>query len=70
MGTPNQAWLALDLLSTLASLYEGGHGAAVRQIMELPLVQCPEVLMLGLASSRRCPPFYQYMPSCKWFRQQ
>lgn len=53
MGTPNQAWLALDLLSTLSFLYEAGHGAAVRQILELPLAQCPEVLVLSFASARR-----------------
>ncbi|KAK9916879.1 hypothetical protein WJX75_008268 [Coccomyxa subellipsoidea] len=52
MGTPNQAWLALDLLSTLSFLYEAGHGAAVRQILELPLAQCPEVLVLSFASAR------------------
>ncbi len=56
MGTPNQAWLALDLLSTLSFLYEAGHGAAVRQILELPLAQCPEVLVLGFASARRSAP--------------
>jgi CCR4-NOT transcription complex subunit 1 len=53
MGTPNQAWMSLDLLSTLTSLYEEGHVPAVRQILELPLSQCPDVLVLGLASARR-----------------
>ena len=54
VGTPNQAWLALDLLSLLAYLYEAGQAAGVRQILELPLLHCPEVLLLGMASARRC----------------
>jgi hypothetical protein len=52
LGTPNQAWLALDLHSLLAYLYEAGQAAGVRQILELPLQQCPEVLLLGLATAR------------------
>ncbi len=58
VGTPNQAWLSLDLLSTLSFLYEAGHGAAVRELLELPLTQCPEVLVLGFASARRCVSFH------------
>ncbi len=64
LGTPNQAWLALDLLSTLLFLYEAGHGAAVRELLELPLAQCPEVLVLGFAAARRCPsPILHASPS-------
>ena len=51
-GTSNQAWLCLDLLEMLARLAELGHHAAVRSIVELPLKQCPEVLLLGMASVR------------------
>ncbi|EFN54436.1 hypothetical protein CHLNCDRAFT_135829, partial [Chlorella variabilis] len=50
VGTPNQAWLCLDLLDCLARLADSGHAAAVRQILEPPLKQCPEVLLLGMAA--------------------
>lgn len=53
VGTPNHAWMSLDLLSLLTSLYEEGLVPVVRQILELPLSQCPDVLVLGLASARR-----------------
>lgn len=51
-GTSNQAWLCLDLLDALARLAELGHQTAVRSILEVPLKQCPEVLLLGLGSVR------------------
>ena len=49
-GTPNQAWLCLDLYDTLAALADGGHAPAVRHILEVPLKACPEVLVLGMAA--------------------
>lgn len=49
-GTPNQAWSCLDLHDTLARLADSGHAATVRQLLELPLQQCPEVLLLGMAA--------------------
>ena len=49
-GTPNQAWCCLDLADTLARLADGGHAAAVRALLEQPLKQCPEVLLLAMAS--------------------
>lgn len=49
-GTPNQAWCCLDLADCLARLADSGHGPAVRQILELPLKQCPEVLLLCMAT--------------------
>ena len=52
MGTSNKAWLCLDLLDTLARLAELGHHAAVQGITEAPLKQCPEVLLLGMATAR------------------
>ncbi|KAL4458253.1 hypothetical protein ABPG75_013118 [Micractinium tetrahymenae] len=50
VGTPNQAWLCLDLYDALARLADSGHAPAVRQVLELPLKQCPEVLLLGMAT--------------------
>ena len=49
-GTPNQAWLCLDLADCLARLGDSGHAPAVRQLLEAPLKQCPEVLLLAMAS--------------------
>ncbi|KAK9805719.1 hypothetical protein WJX73_001907 [Symbiochloris irregularis] len=51
-GTSNRAWLCLDLLDTLARLAELGHHAAVQGILEAPLKQCPEVLLLGMGTAR------------------
>lgn len=48
-GTPNHAWLSLDLLEILCRLGEAGHVPAVRAILEYPLKHCPEVLLVGLA---------------------
>ena len=50
IGTPNQAWLCLDLVEVLCRLAESGHGAAVQQILEQPRRECPELLLLGVAS--------------------
>lgn len=52
IGTPNQAWLSLDLIEVLCRLAESGHGAAVQQILQQPLQDCPELLLLGIASVR------------------
>lgn len=52
VGTPNQAWLCLDLYDSLARLADSGHAPAVRQVLELPLKQCPEVLLLGMAAAQ------------------
>lgn len=49
-GTPNLAWCCLDLADCLARLADSGHAQPVRQILELPLKQCPEVLLLGMAT--------------------
>lgn len=53
-GTPNEAWLSLDLLLLLSQLYENGHAPAVHQILEVPKTQCPELLVLSTASALRC----------------
>ena len=49
-GTPNQAWCCLDLADCLARLADSGHAPTVRQVLELPLKQCPEVLLLAMAA--------------------
>lgn len=51
MGSPNQAWLDLDLLDTLAALAVG-QAAAVHALLEEPLQLCPELLLCGMAAAR------------------
>ena len=53
-GTPNQAWMSLDLLLLLSQLYENGHAPAVHEILEMPQAQCPDLLVLATASALRC----------------
>ncbi|XP_024528197.1 CCR4-NOT transcription complex subunit 1 isoform X1 [Selaginella moellendorffii] len=48
-GSPNHAWLSMDLLETLCRLAELGHGEAVRSLLEYPAKHCPELLLTGLA---------------------
>ncbi|XP_058205092.1 uncharacterized protein LOC131319013 isoform X2 [Rhododendron vialii] len=48
-GLTNHAWISLDLLEVLCRLAERGHAKSVRQILESPLKQCPELLLLGIA---------------------
>eukprot|EP00898_Chlorokybus_atmophyticus_P005844 jgi/Chlat1/6260/Chrsp44S05774 len=47
-GFASQHWLSLDLMHTLVLIAEG-HYAAVRGILDVPLKQCPELLLTGLA---------------------
>lgn len=42
-GTPNQAWLCLDVYDVLCRLAEVGHHAEVQRILEVPMKHCPEV---------------------------
>ncbi|KAK8969351.1 hypothetical protein KSP40_PGU002018 [Platanthera guangdongensis] len=46
----NLAWSCLDLLEVLCDLAERGHGSTVRTILELPLNQCPEVLLAAIVN--------------------
>lgn len=48
-ATPNYAWLSLDLLEILCGLAELGHLSSVRSLLEIPLQQCSELLIFGLA---------------------
>ncbi|XP_068669588.1 uncharacterized protein [Aristolochia californica] len=48
-GHENQAWLCLDLIEVLCQLAERGHANSVRAILENPLKQCPDLLLIGLA---------------------
>ncbi|KAL9175940.1 hypothetical protein ABFS82_02G145600 [Erythranthe guttata] len=45
----NHAWFCHDLLEVLCQLSERGHASLVRCILEKPINQCPEVLLLGMA---------------------
>ena len=49
LGHANHAWLCLDLLEVLCQLAERGHASTVRSILEQPLKQYPEILLLGMA---------------------
>ncbi|ONK77649.1 uncharacterized protein A4U43_C02F9010 [Asparagus officinalis] len=48
-GVGNQAWSCLDLLDVLCQLAESGHASSVWLIIEHPLNQFPDVLLLGVA---------------------
>ncbi|MED6130919.1 hypothetical protein PIB30_005208 [Stylosanthes scabra] len=48
-GHDNHAWLCIDLLDVLCQLAEKGHASYVRSILDYPLKNCPEVLLLGMA---------------------
>ncbi|EPS67619.1 hypothetical protein M569_07155, partial [Genlisea aurea] len=48
-GQINDAWLCLDLLEILCQLSEQGHASFVRNILEGPLSQCSEILLIGMA---------------------
>jgi len=51
VGTPNQAWLSIDLLQVLCYLVvEPSHQPVVREILETPVKHCPEVLLLTMAA--------------------
>ena len=52
LGTPNSAWLCLDLIQSLALLAEADHLAEMRAVLDQPLKQCPELLLLGCAQTR------------------
>lgn len=49
LGHANHAWLCLELLDVLCQLAERGYASFVQSILEYPLKNCPEVLLLGLA---------------------
>lgn len=51
-GTPNHAWLSIDLYEVLRALTDAGHFAAVRTILEQPAKNCPEVSACARAWSR------------------
>lgn len=55
LGTPNQAWLSLDLLEVLCKLAERGHLPQVRMILEPAVKLAPEVLLSSIAASQAEP---------------
>ncbi|PKA46458.1 hypothetical protein AXF42_Ash012590 [Apostasia shenzhenica] len=56
----NQAWSCLDLLEVLCELAERGHGCTIRLMLEQPLSQYPEVLLVGIAHINTSYNFLQY----------
>ncbi|XP_078446307.1 transcription regulator isoform X2 [Wolffia australiana] len=59
-GNGNQAWYCLDLLSLLSQLAERGHANSVRAMLESPLQQLPDVLLLGFAHINSAYNLLQY----------
>jgi hypothetical protein len=50
LGTPNKAWLSIDLISTLLSFSETSLWYTARSLFDFPVRCCPELLVCGLAS--------------------
>ena len=46
---PNRAWSCHNLLVVLCQLSEMGHASFIRSVIESPLNNFPEVLLLGMA---------------------
>ncbi|ONK63797.1 uncharacterized protein A4U43_C07F19040 [Asparagus officinalis] len=66
-GVGNQAWSCLDLLDVLCQLAESGHASSVRLIIEHPLNQFPDVLLLGVAQINSAYNLLQYEVSSAVF---
>lgn len=66
-GVGNQAWSCLDLLDVLCQLSERGHASFVRLMLEHPLTQCPEVLLVGIAQINSAYNLLQYEVSSTVF---
>ncbi|KAJ9512568.1 hypothetical protein QJQ45_018936, partial [Haematococcus lacustris] len=50
-GTPNQAWLSIDLLHILCIMVTDTNNVpVVREMVDHPLKACPEVLLIGFAA--------------------
>uniref|UniRef100_A0A7S3VNL4 CCR4-NOT transcription complex subunit 1 n=1 Tax=Dunaliella tertiolecta TaxID=3047 RepID=A0A7S3VNL4_DUNTE len=50
-GTPNEAWLSIDLLQVLCYLFvEPAHQPVVRLMLQNALNECPEVLLVSMAA--------------------
>ncbi|XP_074578118.1 uncharacterized protein LOC141834681 isoform X2 [Curcuma longa] len=63
----NQAWFCLDLLEILCQLAESGHASLVRVILDYPLSQYPEVLLIGVAHISTSYNLIQYEVSSTLF---
>lgn len=50
------AWGSIDLADGLCRLAETGHYSSVRQLLEAPLKDCPDVLLLAVAAARASEP--------------
>ncbi|KAK3001360.1 hypothetical protein RJ639_021139, partial [Escallonia herrerae] len=56
----HDAWLSLDLMEVFCQLAERGYQEFVREALKLPLKQCPEVLLLGIAQINTAYNLLQY----------
>lgn len=50
-GTPNCAWLSLDLIESLCAAADKGNLLGSRAIVEVGFKQCPEVLLCSFAAA-------------------
>ncbi|MQM09385.1 hypothetical protein Taro_042254 [Colocasia esculenta] len=66
-GHGNQAWYCLDLLDVLSQLSERGHASAVQTLLDGPLKQLPELLLLGVAHTKSAYNLLQYEISSEVF---
>ncbi|KAJ4827650.1 hypothetical protein Tsubulata_008272 [Turnera subulata] len=60
VGHANHAWLCLDLLDVLCHLAERGHASSVRLMLEYPLQNCPDILLLGMSHVNTAYNLMQY----------
>ncbi|XP_038898360.1 CCR4-NOT transcription complex subunit 1 [Benincasa hispida] len=67
LGHTNQAWMCLDLLDILCELAERGHARSVQSILEFPLKNWPELLLLGMAHANTAYNLLQYEVSFSVF---
>lgn len=67
LGHTNQAWMCLDLLDILCELAERGHARSVQSILDFPLKNWPELLLLGMAHTNTAYNLLQYEVSFSVF---
>ncbi|XP_022979316.1 CCR4-NOT transcription complex subunit 1-like [Cucurbita maxima] len=67
LGHTNEAWICLDLLDILCELAERGHARSVQSMLEFPLKNCPELLLLGMAHTNTAYNLLQFEVSFSVF---
>ncbi|XP_058008298.1 uncharacterized protein LOC110666945 isoform X2 [Hevea brasiliensis] len=60
LGHANHAWLCLDLLDVLCQIAEMGHSSSIQSMLEYPLKNCPEILLLGMSHINTAYNLLQY----------